>query len=294
MTADNSVKCAVVIPCYKVSNNILTVIDSIGSEVEKIYIVDDACPENSGDLVKNKSLDNRISIIYNSRNLGVGASTKKGFHEAFKKNDIDVCIKIDGDGQMDTQNIKRFVEPFKKKSYLYVKGNRFHFHRNFLKMPFIRMLGNFLLSFVSKITTGQYNIFDVTNGFIAMHKNVYKKINHSNISDDYFFETSMVAEMRKIKCKILDIKIETIYNNEKSNLVINKILFHFITRHISTSVTRIINEYIKLKDYLMIFLIFGIFVTLIISIFITNKIIILIILIFLFFLKDKSFNIIEE
>lgn len=83
MSADKSVKCAVVIPCYKVSNNILAVIDSIGSEVEKIYIVDDACPENSGDLVKSKSLDNRISIIYNSKNLGVGASTKKGFHEAF-------------------------------------------------------------------------------------------------------------------------------------------------------------------------------------------------------------------
>ena len=105
-----------------------------------------------------------------------------------------------------------------------MKGNRFHFHKNFLKMPIIRVFGNFFLSYISKITTGQYNTFDVNNGFIALHKKVYTKINFLNISDNYFFETSMVAEMRKIRCRIVDIKIDTIYDKEISNLKINKIL----------------------------------------------------------------------
>ena len=54
-----------------------------------------------------------------------------------------MCIKIDGDGQMDTKNIPKFLNPFEKNKYIYVKGNRFHFHKNFLKMPIIRVFGNF-------------------------------------------------------------------------------------------------------------------------------------------------------
>ena len=99
----------------------------------------------------------------------------------------------------------------------------------------------------------------------------------------------MVAEMRNIKCKILDIKIDTIYKNEKSNLVINKILFNFILKHFSILIKRIFNEYLKTKNYYMIFLIFGIFAILIFSIALIKKIIILTILIFLFLLKDKIF-----
>ena len=63
------------------------------------------------------------------------------------------------------------------------------------------------LSLISKFTTGQYNVFDINNGFVALHKSVYKNLNLRNIDDGYFFETSMVAEMRNIKCKILDIKL---------------------------------------------------------------------------------------
>ena len=200
-----------------------------------------------------------------------------------------MCIKIDGDGQMDTKNIPKFLNPFEKNKYIYVKGNRFHFHKNFLKMPIIRVFGNFFLSYISKITTGQYNTFDVNNGFIALHKNVYTKINFLNISDNYFFETSMVAEMRKIRCRIVDIKIDTIYDKEISNLKINKILFNFICNHFSIFVNRILNEYIRSKHYLIIYLIIGIFLSIIIPVSAIHKITLLITLILIFLYKDKNF-----
>ena len=43
MSANKLTKCAVVIPCFKVANNILNVIKSIGPEIKKIYVIDDAC-----------------------------------------------------------------------------------------------------------------------------------------------------------------------------------------------------------------------------------------------------------
>ena len=67
MSANKLTKCAVVIPCFKVANNILNVIKSIGPEIKKIYVIDDACPENSGILVKNRCLDKRVSVLYNKK-----------------------------------------------------------------------------------------------------------------------------------------------------------------------------------------------------------------------------------
>ena len=37
-------------------------------------------------------------------------------------------------------------------------------------MPIVRLIGNFFLSIISKFTTGYYNVFDITNGFIATNK----------------------------------------------------------------------------------------------------------------------------
>lgn len=290
----NLIKCAVVIPCYKVSDEILKVVKSIGPEVDKIYVIDDACPENSGKLVKENIIDERVVVLRNLKNSGVGLSTKKGFIEAFKDKNIDVCIKIDGDGQMDSKNIKKFLEPFTKSQNLYVKGNRFHAHKKFLKMPVIRIFGNFFLSLISKITTGQYSVFDINNGFIALHRKIYKDVNFKNISDDYFFETSMVAEMRNIGCEILDLEIETEYNNEQSNLIIKKVLFKFIIKHSLIFFKRIYFEYIKNKNYLVLLIIFGILSSLVLSIYYSKILIVFIILIFIFFSKDKNFKKIER
>ena len=69
---------AVVIPCYNVSKNILDVIKSIGPEISKIYVIDDCCPQKSGDLVNDNVKDERVKVLYNSVNLGIGSATKKG------------------------------------------------------------------------------------------------------------------------------------------------------------------------------------------------------------------------
>ena len=77
---------------------------------------------------------------------------------------------------MDPKNIRRLCNPIIKNKSLYTKGNRFFFHKEFFQMPLIIVLGNFFLSFFGKITTGQYSIFDVTNGYIAISAAAYKKV----------------------------------------------------------------------------------------------------------------------
>ena len=65
-------KIAVVIPSFKVTEHIFSVIEGIGDECWRIYVVDDCCPDGSGKLVEEKCNDPRVRLIFNEKNLGVG------------------------------------------------------------------------------------------------------------------------------------------------------------------------------------------------------------------------------
>jgi glycosyltransferase involved in cell wall biosynthesis len=91
---------AIVIPSYKVTQHILGVINAIPKFVSYIYVVDDACPDESGKYVKQHNLDERVKIIFHERNQGVGGAVMSGYQAAIQDN-VDIIVKIDGDGQMD-------------------------------------------------------------------------------------------------------------------------------------------------------------------------------------------------
>ena len=90
-------KIAVVIPCYRVTDHILQVIAGIGPEVSRIYVVDDACPDESGKFVQEQSRDKRLSFIFHGENQGVGGAVISGYKAAYADG-ADVVVKIDGDG----------------------------------------------------------------------------------------------------------------------------------------------------------------------------------------------------
>lgn len=101
---------AVVIPSYKVCASIVEVLEQIGPEVTKIYVVDDACPDGSGRLVENHCSDRRVTVLYHSDNQGVGGAVITGYRAALADN-MDIIVKVDGDGQMDPSLIPCFIAP---------------------------------------------------------------------------------------------------------------------------------------------------------------------------------------
>jgi glycosyltransferase involved in cell wall biosynthesis len=101
---------AVVIPCYRVRKHVLAVLAAIGPEVGRVYVVDDACPERSGDLVESECHDPRVCVLRNPTNQGVGGATLAGLRAALADG-AEVVVKLDGDGQMDPALIPRLVQP---------------------------------------------------------------------------------------------------------------------------------------------------------------------------------------
>lgn len=233
---------AVVIPCYKVSGQILKVISQIGPEVDVILVIDDCCPEQSGKLVEKTVSDNRIRVVYNDKNLGVGGAVITGYRIALSIG-VDIIIKIDGDGQMDPRLIPDFVEPIIGGYADYTKGNRFWNLENLCEMPGIRIFGNAILSFMSKLSTGYWDLFDPTNGYTAIHANAARYLPFDKISYGYFFESDILFRLNTIRATVVDIPMDAKYGEEVSNLKISGIAGEFFFKHFRNFIKRIFYNY---------------------------------------------------
>jgi len=240
-----SSKIAVVIPSFKVTRHILKVIDRIGPECWRIYVVDDCCPDGSGKMVQEQCSDPRVRVIFNEENLGVGGAVMEGYKVAISDG-ADVMVKLDGDGQMAPGLIPRFVMPILAGEADYTKGNRFYDLRQIKRMPRARLMGNAVLSFMAKLSGGYWDIFDPTNGYTAIHTDVAKSLDMSRISQGYFFETDMLFRLNLLRAVIVDIPMDAEYGDETSNLKISNIFGEFLLNHTCNFFKRIFfNHYLR-------------------------------------------------
>lgn len=222
---DQEESIAVIIPAFNVEKYIGTVIKHLPTFIDFIIVVDDCSQDTTTQEIK-KIKDQRIHLIRHDKNQGVGGAMLSGYNLAFELG-ADIMVKIDGDDQMDPTYIESLINPIVELKADYAKGNRFLHIKELQKMPVVRRIGNLGLSFLTKLSSGYWNIFDPTNGYTAIHKEVYKLLDKAAIDKDYFFETSMLMQLNKIKALVLDIPIPAKYDNQLSNISLMSTLFKF-------------------------------------------------------------------
>jgi dolichol-phosphate mannosyltransferase len=233
---------AVVIPCYRVRHQILGVLEGIGPECRSIYVVDDACPEGTGDLVETECHDPRVRVIRCEQNQGVGGATLTGYRAALDAG-AEVVVKLDGDGQMDPGLIPRLVHPIHLGEADYCKGNRFFELEGLGAMPRMRLLGNSLLSFVSKLSSGYWNIFDPNNGFTAIHAAVARQLPFDKLSRRYFFESDLLFRLGTLRAVVCDVPMPAQYADEPSSLKIHRVVGEFAGKHLVNTAKRLFYNY---------------------------------------------------
>ena len=86
----------------------------------------------------------------------------------------------------------------------YAKGNRFLHRTELGRMPLIRRYGNIALTFLAKCASGNWSMFDPSNGFTALHGKAWSAMNEQRIGCRYFFETSMLIEVGRIRGVVED------------------------------------------------------------------------------------------
>ena len=233
-------KIAVVIPCFRARKYILRVLEGIGNEISAIYVIDDHCPENTGDYVESTCKDSRVVVVRHQKNIGVGGAILTGYRHAYSDGAI-IAVKVDGDGQMDPSYIPDLINPLLSGESDYTKGNRFSGVRYLQEMPLLRVFGNSLLSFFSKFSSGYWNILDPTNGFTAIHLSILSILPLKRIESDLLHHLNIVDAV------VTDVPIPARYRGERSSLRIYKVGPEFLIKHVYNFFRRLVIKYFVLN-----------------------------------------------
>ncbi len=218
-------KICVIIPAYNVEAYIGGVIRGIPEWVWRIIVVNDASPDHLAQKVKEIP-DPRVVLVEHATNQGVGGAMLTGFARAIELG-ATILVKMDGDGQMAPEVLPRLIKPILDGKAHYTKGNRFIETDTIQKMPLLRRLGNFALSFMTKMASGYWNIMDPTNGYTALDARAYQGLHPQRIHRRYFYESSMLIELNLHRAVVVDVPMHAKYDHQHSSLSIRKILWEF-------------------------------------------------------------------
>ncbi len=94
------------------------------------------------------------------------------------------------------------------------------------------------LGFFAKAATGYWNIFDPTNGFLAIRAETLAQLPLERIDHSYYFETSMLANLYLLGAVVHDVPMPARYQGEASNLIIRRVLFEFPLKLLFTFLRR--------------------------------------------------------
>jgi dolichol-phosphate mannosyltransferase len=231
-----------VIPCYRVKDHILKVLEKVPAWVVGVVCVDDACPEGSGDFIAANVTDPRVVVLRLAENQGVGGAVLAGYAEADRRGGR-ILVKVDGDDQMDLAYAAQLVAPILLGEADYAKGNRFTSVGHLRAMPGVRMFGNAMLSFAAKASTGYWNVFDPTNGFTAIESSVAIRIMEKRVAKRFFFETDLLYHLGTVRAVVRDVPIPARYGDEVSNLRIGAIIGPFALKHAKNFLQRVLGQY---------------------------------------------------
>ena len=215
-SSKNKQKIGCLIPCFRGGSVTLAVIQKALHFTDYIVLIDDACPNYTGQRVEKKfNSSDKVKVLFNSQNQGVGKSCRDGI-KFLLENACTIIVKIDADGQIDPILIPALINPIIEGKAEAVKGNRFTSIDDLLSMPKIRIIGNLGLSFLNKISTGYWELFDPTNGFIAF-KSCTQAVRLEK-TDNRYFLNQIFFSMCISTNYILTTPHASIYANEISSL----------------------------------------------------------------------------
>jgi dolichol-phosphate mannosyltransferase len=243
----SSLHIAAVIPCFRVHDTILRVLAEIGPDFARIHVVDDACPDRSGDLVARECADPRVVVHRHPENRGVGGAMVTGY-EAALVDGADIVVKIDGDGQMDPSFAPKLIRDLVNGHADYVKGNRFYDLELLRAMPRVRLFGNAVLSLVNKVASGYWDVMDPTNGYTAIHRTALAALPLRKLDRGYFFESDMLFRLYTVRAVVRDVPMRARYGDEHSSLNVGRVALSFPAKYLARATKRLFYAYF-LRDF---------------------------------------------
>ncbi|MCH8906846.1 MAG: glycosyltransferase family 2 protein [Candidatus Heimdallarchaeota archaeon] len=213
----NDSRVIIIIPAYNEENKIYQTLESIPPEIRNILVIDDGSVDNTRTEIKRSSKN--LKLFTHKKNQGKGAAIvtalkylKIEIGEARISKDSTITF-VDADGQMDMNFLNDLVGFIAGKNGDFVKASRFLQPEGTEQMPKFRKIGNVILRYLNRISTGQWQISDPQNGYFAFSAHLLDHVNLDRISKGYYVENSFLINLSLQRIKANEIPIPGIYGN---------------------------------------------------------------------------------
>lgn len=163
------------------------------------------------EIVNENPETNRIILINNLTNGGVGAAIARGYRLC-RDLRIDCTAVMAGDGQMDPHELESICTPVVSEGIDYVKGNRLIHRSAWLVIPKIRYLGNSFLSMFTKIASGYWRVSDTQSGYTAISLKALEALRLHKIYKKYGMPNDMLVKLNIAFCTVREVEIKPVYN----------------------------------------------------------------------------------
>lgn len=249
----------VVIPAYNEETQIRHVIESMPDFVDQIIIVDDCSTDSTVEVVKTIQKERpSITLLEHKFNKGAGGAMVTAYNFT-KSTDLDVVVRMDGDGQMAPKDLPKLLEPIVEDRADYSKGNRLFTGEAYHKIPKIRYFGNAFLSLFTKIASGYWHVADSQSGYTAINRKALLSIDWDQLYTWYGHPNDILVRLNVQNFRVADVPVEPVYNiGEKSGIKIGQAIFKIGWLLIKLFLWRMKEKYV-IRDFhpLVFFYAFG-------------------------------------
>ena len=253
-------KIGAVVPAHNEEKLIGRVIETMPDFVDKILVVDDASQDRTLEVVKSyqAQMGERLEALHLSVNQGVGGAVLHGYQRALELG-LDVAAVMAGDAQMAPEELAQVIAPVVHGKVAYTKGNRLFTGEAWTKMPRYRYFGNNVLSLMTKIASGYWQIADSQGGYTAISRHALQTLNLQKVCHGYEFENSMLIHLNVFNLPVCNVPVSPIYNiGETSGIRLWKIIPSMSLYLIRGFFWRLREKYV-IRDFhpLLLFYFFG-------------------------------------
>jgi len=199
---------AVVVPAFNEADKIARTLRSIPGFVDQVIVVDDASTDATG-RIATRSQRRGLEVIAHELNLGVGAAIATGYARAYRAG-ADVTAVMAGDSQMDPADLASLVGAVVAGAD-YAKGNRFAWPGWARTMPVARVIGNVVLSHLTRVATGARHLFDSQCGYTAASRRALAAILAEPVFPRYGYPNHLLARLAEEDARIVDGSVRPVY-----------------------------------------------------------------------------------
>ena len=209
---------------YNAQDHIVNTLDRIDQKWlstinYEILIIDDASSDQTVKICEKYQIEHselKMTIRFNTSNLGYGGNQKRGYAYASKTNS-DLVVLLHGDGQYAPEFLPQMTIPILENTTDVVLGSRMLNKSAALKgkMPIYKWIGNQVLSGIQNLVLGT-ELAEFHTGYRAFRLSSLQRIPLEENSDYFDFDTEIIIQLLDTGARIHEVGIPTFYGDEIS------------------------------------------------------------------------------